>query len=187
MREADQSILARRSEVISGVLAVVAGLVAIGVQLFAPLVTVHVAGPDGNYIRYASYWEVTGGFIDTPLGLAALGLCLLCLVAIGYGAYAHDVRHAARGRLLLWSGAALFALEMVLSITVFGHWPANDWLFPHDAGSALSVTQLGASFPRLRCCVVMTPGHRHVCKHSSFPHVSHQAPAPYDLHVVGVA
>jgi hypothetical protein len=130
MTEAAQSILARRLEVISGVLALVAGLIAIGVQLFAPLVTVHVYGPGGNYIGYVSYWYIHGGFTSRPLGLAAVGLCLLCVLAIGYGAYVHGVRHAARGRLVLWCGAALLALEMVLSITVFGHWPANDWLFP---------------------------------------------------------
>jgi len=130
MTEAAQSLLARRVEVISGAVASVAGLIAIGVQLFAPLRTVHVVGSAGDHIEHWSNWEAYAGFVFSRLGLAALGLCLLCVLAIGYGAYVHGVRHEARGRLLLWCGAALLALEMVLSITVFGHWPANDWLFP---------------------------------------------------------
>jgi hypothetical protein len=78
MREAVQSVLARRLEVISGTLALVAGLIAIGFQLFAPLVTVHVGGVGGNYIRQVSRWEIFHGFITSRFGLAALGLSLLC-------------------------------------------------------------------------------------------------------------
>jgi hypothetical protein len=130
MTDSAQSILARRVEVISGALAVVAGLIAIGVQLFAPLAMVHVVGPAGDHIQYMSYWEVFSGFIGYLLGLAAVGLCLLCLLAIGYGAFVHSLRHGARGRLFLWGGAALLALEIVLSLTVFSHLPADRRLFP---------------------------------------------------------
>jgi hypothetical protein len=120
-----QSIPARRLEVISGALATVAGLSAIGVQLFAPLVTVHVKGVAGYYIRQQSYWQTFGGFIFFPLGLVALGACLLCLLAIGYGAYVHSVRYEARGRLLLWCGTALLAIVLVSSTISLSFWPVN--------------------------------------------------------------
>jgi hypothetical protein len=118
MTKAAQLVPARRLEAITGVLALVAGLIDTGVQLFAPLLTVHVTGAGGNYIRQESRWEVFGGFVFSRLGLAALGLCLLCVLAIRYGAYAYGVSHAAHGRLLLWCGAALLALLIVLSMTV---------------------------------------------------------------------
>lgn len=125
MTEAAQSMSARRLEVISGVLALVAGLIAIGVQIFAPLVTVHVTGVGGNYITQMSRWEVYAGFISSRLGLATLGICVLCILAIGYGAYSHSVRHAAWACLLLWCSTALLALIIVLSMTVFSHWPGS--------------------------------------------------------------
>lgn len=134
MTDVAQSVPARRLEVISGVLALVAGLIAIGVQLFAPLVTMYVTGVGGNYIRYESRWEVLHGFIGSQRGLAALGLSLLCILAIGYGAYAHGVRHAGYGRLLLWGSAALLALLIVLSLlpmTVLSYGPVDRWsIFP---------------------------------------------------------
>jgi hypothetical protein len=51
MTAAAQSVPARHLEVISGALALVAGLMAIGVQLFAPLVTVHVTGVEGTFLQ----------------------------------------------------------------------------------------------------------------------------------------
>ena len=51
MTAAAQSVPARHLEVISGALALVAGLMAIGVQLFAPLVTVHVTGLKAPFSR----------------------------------------------------------------------------------------------------------------------------------------
>ena len=126
-----QAVLARRVIIISGVLALLTGLLAIGVQIFAPLVTVQVIGPSGTYVTHESYWEVTGGFILSPLGLVALGLCLVCVFAIGYGAYAFGMRHQARGRLFLWGGTALLALVIALSLMVASYGPINtSLLFP---------------------------------------------------------
>lgn len=126
MTESARSLRAHRVVVISGVLAVVAGLIAIGIQLFFPLVTVHVNGD----IQHWSYWNVYGGFVAFRPGLAAVGLCLLCLLTIGNGALAYGARREARGRLFLWSGAALLALEVVLTVTAALQQPVDNWLFP---------------------------------------------------------
>jgi len=125
MTEIAQAMPARRLEAIGGALALVAGLTAIGVQIFAPLMTVHVTGVGGNYITQMSRWEVYAGFVSSRLGLAMLGICLLCTLAIGYGAYFHSVRHAAWARLLLWCSTALLALIVVLSMTVFSRGPGS--------------------------------------------------------------
>ena len=93
--------------------------------VFAPLVTVHVKGVAGYYIRQQSYWQTFGGFIFFPLGLVALGAWPLCLLAIGYGAYVHSVRYEARGRLLLWCGTALLAIVLVSSTISLSFWPVN--------------------------------------------------------------
>lgn len=120
--------LAQRVEVIGGVLALFAGLGAIGFQLFAPLVEVHFVGAGGDYITYWSHWVAAAGYVTDPLGLAALGLCLLCLLAIGAGAYAHAVRRSARlGRLLLWCSTGLLALEVALGLSPFIPW--TSWTF----------------------------------------------------------
>jgi hypothetical protein len=114
------SALARRVEAISGVLALFVGLGAIGVQLFAPLVEVHFGT---SYVTYWSHWAAAARYVTDPLGLAALGLCLLCLLAIGAGAYAHAVRQSARlGRLLLWCSTGLLALEVALGLSPFIPW-----------------------------------------------------------------
>src|SRR6185437_1175337 len=74
MTEIAQAMPARRLEAIGGALALVAGLTAIGVQIFAPLMTVHVTGVGGNYITQMSRWEVYAGFVSSRLGLAMLGI-----------------------------------------------------------------------------------------------------------------
>jgi cbb3-type cytochrome oxidase subunit 3 len=139
MREAVQSVLARRLEVISGMLALVAGLIVIGTQLFAPLMTVDVTREGRHYIQQASRWEVFNGFIFSLLGLAALGLCLLCVLAIGYGAYAHGVRYEARGRLVLWISTALLALVIMLAMTVLSF----DSFFPMTLVAPYLLPSLG--------------------------------------------
>lgn len=117
--------LGRRVEAISGVLALFAGLGAIGVQLFAPMVEEVYAG--NGYTTYGSRWVAAAGFVTDPLGLAALGLCLLCLLAIGTGTYAHAVRRSARlGRLLLWCGTGLLALVVALGLSPFIAW--TSWI-----------------------------------------------------------
>ena len=78
------SARARRVEAISGVLALFAGLGAIGVQLFAPMIEAVYAG--SGYITYQSHSAVAAEYVTDPLGLAALGLCLFCLLAFCSGA-----------------------------------------------------------------------------------------------------
>ena len=124
MAEIAPSARARRVEAVSGVLALFAGFVAIGVQLFVPRVEEVYVG----YITYRRYWAAAHGYIADPVGLAALGLCLLCLLAIGAGAYAHAVRRSARlGRLLLWCGTGLLALAVAFGLSPFVSWPS--WIF----------------------------------------------------------
>lgn len=116
MNEAPQLTQAQRLEGISGVVAAIAGLTSIGLHLFAPLATVTVAGAGGDRIEHLSYWQVYAGFIHGRLGLIALFLCLVSLLAIAYGAYIHSVRQAARGRIVLWSGTALLAVVLALAL-----------------------------------------------------------------------
>lgn len=114
--------------VISGILALLAGIVAIGYRLFGPLVTVYsyiAPGgdncPSGCHItQHESHWVLSHGYLGSWLGLALLGICVLALLAIGYGAYIHGTRQAAPGHLLIWVGTAVLALEVVLTEVVVG-------------------------------------------------------------------
>lgn len=49
-------------------------------------------------------------------------MCVISLLAIGYGAAAHIWRGLAFGRLFLWSGTVLLALDLALSWTVLVYW-----------------------------------------------------------------
>ncbi|HEY7984524.1 MAG TPA: hypothetical protein VID73_10160, partial [Ktedonobacterales bacterium] len=84
----------------------------------------------GDSIQHASYWDVYFGFVLFRPGLAAVGFCVLCLLSIGYGARAYGVRREARGRLFLWGGAALLALEVVLTTLAGLRQRFDNWLFP---------------------------------------------------------
>jgi hypothetical protein len=111
---------ARGVEGSAGVLASLCGLMAVGIVSFAPRYTVHrFSSLGGETISYPSLWEfVIRRFLFSGwAGLAALGmllLCVLCLIAIGAGAYAHAVQQAARGARWLWLGTAVLALVLTI-------------------------------------------------------------------------
>ncbi len=50
--------------------------------------------------------------------MGLLLLCLLCLIAIGAGAYAHAVHQAVRGARWLWLGTAVLALVLTMIASV---------------------------------------------------------------------
>lgn len=122
MSEASRMPLTRRVEGLAGTLVLMYGLIIIGILTFAPLQTIHNISVTGvTSIVHSSLWDLFGPFILWPLGLAALVvclLCLLCLFAIAVGAYAQAVRHAEHGRLWLWLGTAVLALELASTMII---------------------------------------------------------------------
>jgi hypothetical protein len=117
---------ARRVEGAAGVLASLCGLIAFGVVSFAPRFPVPVSGRGRETISYQSVWErvfLFSGFsrLERLTGVGMLGLLLLCLlglIAIGAGAYAHAVHQAVRGARWLWLGTAVLALVLTLIASV---------------------------------------------------------------------
>jgi hypothetical protein len=115
---------ARGVEGCAGVLASLCGLIAVGIVSFAPRYTVHSNSVLGvETISQQSLWERLFLYSGFLAGLATLGmwlLCLLCLIAIGAGAYTHAVHQAVRGRLWLWFGTAVLALVLTFFESVAG-------------------------------------------------------------------
>src|SRR5260370_20739445 len=164
MTAAPQLTQAARLEGISGVVAAIAGLTSIGFHLFAPLVTVHISGAGGDRIEYWSYWRASAGFIGAPpLGFIALCLCLVSLLAIGYGAYIHGVRQAARGRIVLWSGTVLWrtgTLATPLQVRRGAHrtYPRTACRrTPHQLGSRAPDTACRSAAPAQVACSRSSP------------------------------
>lgn len=109
----------RNAEVATGVVALLYGLVALGVGMFAPLRTVHVVYPGRSTTTlHVSLWEEFGPIFLWPFGQVALVICLLSLLAIGVGAITHGGRQLARGRLWLWSGTVVLGLEIAIGLTL---------------------------------------------------------------------
>ena len=109
----------RHAEVLTGLLALLSGLVTLGILIFAPMGAMQLVYPTGtSAMLHPSLWDELGPFFFWPLGLVALVICLLSLVAIGAGAVTHGVRQMARGRLWLQVGTVVLALEIAAGLTL---------------------------------------------------------------------
>jgi hypothetical protein len=115
---------ARRVEGAAGVLASVYGLIAVGVVSFAPQVSFFVSRTGVDIIRQASWWsqvqkDLLVYTMPTEAKVTAVGawlLCMLCLIAIGAGAYAHAVKQMAGGRRWLVLGTAVLTVELTFAL-----------------------------------------------------------------------
>lgn len=100
--------MARRIELVSGVVALTAGLAALAYLLLAPIATVEtaVAGRDGGVTVQRRTERLLDGGVE-PAAVLVLALVLLLLLGVGAGASLHAAGGVPWGRGLLWACTAV--------------------------------------------------------------------------------